>query len=81
MLAEEFYFYRYSFSFPPYFLSYQTNYELQVKFEIIQIMSTHSLEKVFDVGDLLDQFKLSTQKKADIKKLIVELFHQLVNQN
>ena len=36
------------------FLSYQTTYELQVKFQIIQIISTNSLEKVFYVKVFLD---------------------------
>ena len=63
------------------FLSYQTNYELQVKLQLIQVMSTNSLEKVFDVKPFLDQFNVSTQKKAYIKKLIVQSFDQLKEHN
>lgn len=59
----------------------QTNYELQVKLQIIQCMSTNSLEKVFHATDFLDQFNVSTQKQANIKKLIVESFHQLQQDN
>ena len=77
LIVEQLYWYQYPFSLPSSFLSYQTNYELQVKLQIIQLMSTNSLEKVFDVKVFLDQFNLSTQKKAHIKKLIVQLFHQL----
>ena len=40
-------------------------------------MSTNSLEKVFYATDFLEQFNVSTQKQAHIKKLIVQLFHQL----
>lgn len=44
-------------------------------------MSTNSLQKVFDVKLFLDQFNLSTQKKAYIKKLIVQSFDQLIEHN
>ena len=73
--------YQYPFSFPSSFIIYQTNYELQVKLQIIQCVSTNSLEKVFHAIDFLDQFNVFTQKQANIKKLIVESFHQLQNDN
>ncbi len=44
-------------------------------------MSTDSLKKVFHATDFLDQFNVSTQKQANIKKLIVESFHQLQQDN
>lgn len=44
-------------------------------------MSINSLEKVFYATDFLDQFNVSTQKQANIKKLIVESFHQLQHHN
>ena len=81
LIAEQLYWYQYPFSFPSSFISYQTNYELQVKLQIIQCMSTNSLEKVFHLIDFLDQFNVSTQKQANIKKLIVESFHQLQYHN
>ncbi|MEJ2242832.1 MAG: hypothetical protein P8Y18_11950 [Candidatus Bathyarchaeota archaeon] len=81
LIAEQLYWYQYPFSFPSSFISYQTNYELQVKLQIIQCMSTNSLEKVFHAKDFLDQFNVSTQKQANIKKLIVESFHQLQHHN
>jgi len=80
-IAKELYLYDYPFSFPSSFLSYQTNYELQVKLQLIQVMSTNSLEKVFDVKPFLDQFNVSTQKKAYIKKLIIQSFDQLKEHN
>ena len=80
-IAKELYLYDYPFSFPSSFLSYQTNYELQVKLQLIQVISTNSLEKVFDVKPFLDQFNVSTQKKAYIKKLIVQSFDQLKEHN
>lgn len=81
LIAEQLYCYQYPFSFPSSFISYQTNYELQVKLQIIQCMSTDSLEKVFHATDFLDQFNVSTQKQANIKKLIAESFHQLQHHN
>jgi len=72
---------QYPFSFPSSFISYQTNYELQVTRQIIQGMSTNSLEKVFHATDFLHQFNVSTQKQANIKKVIVESFHQLQQDN
>ena len=81
LIAEQLYWYQYPFSFPSSFISYQTNYELQVKLQIIQCMSTNSLERVFYGTDFLDQFNVSTQNQANIKKLIVELFHQLQYHN
>lgn len=77
LLAEQLYFYRYPFSLPPYFITYQTTYELQVKLKIIQVMSSERLEKVLEIQDSLEQFNLSTQKKASIKKLIIESLSQL----
>ena len=80
-IGKEFYFYQYPFSFPSSFISYQTNYEMQVKLQIIKCMSTNSLEKVFHAIDFLDQFNVSTQKQANIKKLIAESFHHLQHHN
>ena len=62
LIAEQLYWYQYPFSFPSSFISYQTNYELQVKLQIIQCVSTNSLEKVFHAIDFLDQFNVFTQK-------------------
>ena len=44
-------------------------------------MSTNSLEKVFDVKAFLDQFNVSTQKQAQIKRFIVQAFNQLQEDN
>lgn len=77
LIAEQLYWYQYPFSFPSSFISYQTNYELQVKFQIIQVMSQNSLEKVFYVKVFLDQFNVHQQKKAQLKKLISKAFKEL----
>jgi long-subunit acyl-CoA synthetase (AMP-forming) len=49
--------------------------------QLIQVMSTNSLKKVFDVKPFLDQFNVFTQKKAYIKKLIVQSLDQLKEHN
>jgi hypothetical protein len=76
-IAEELYFYKFPFSFPDSFLSYQTDHQLQVKLQIIQAISTHSLEKKFCGNHFLSQFNVSKQKQAYIKKLIVQEFNYL----
>jgi hypothetical protein len=81
LIAEQLYSYQYPFSFPFSFISYQTNNELQVKLRIIQCMSINSLEKVFHAADFLEQFNVSTQKQAHIKKLIVQSFNELQDDN
>ena len=77
LIAKELYFYKFPFSFPCFFLSYQTDHQLQVKLQIIQAISTHSLQKNFYVNHFLNQFNVSKQKQAYIKKLIVQEFHYL----
>jgi len=71
LIAEELYFYK----FPTSFLTYQTDHQLQVKLQIIQAMTTHSLEKKFYVNHFLTQFNVSKQKQANIKKLIAQEFN------
>ena len=81
LMVDELYFYRYPFSFPSFFLTYQNTYELQVKLQIIKVMCINSLEKKFYVKTFLDQFNISTQKRAQIKKLIVKSFEKLHQAN
>ena len=50
---------------------------MQVKPQIIQLISTNSLEKVFYAETFLDQFSVSKQKQAQIKRFIVETFNEL----
>jgi hypothetical protein len=67
LIAEELYFYKFPYSF----LSYQTDYQLQVKLQIIQAISTNSLEKKIYVNYFLSQLNVSKQKQAYIKNLIL----------
>lgn len=69
--------YDYPFSFPNTFLTYKNTYDLQVKLKVIEAISTVPLEKVFYVEVFLEQFNVSTSKKAIIKKHIVKIFNQL----
>ena len=77
LIAEELYFYQFSFAFPYSFFSYQTDYQLLVKLHIIQAISIHSLEKKFYVNHFLIQFNVAKQKQAYIKKLIIQEFNYL----
>ena len=78
-VAKELYFYDYPFLFPSCFLSYQNNYDLQVKCKVIQIISTSSLEKKFCVQDFLNQLSVSNQKQTQVKQIIIKLFDELKN--
>ena len=69
--------YCYPFAFPTNFLTYKNIYDLQVKLEIIESISTVPLKKVFYAEVFLAQFNLSTRKKTAIKKHIVKVFSQL----
>lgn len=69
--------YNYPFSFPNEFLRYKDIYDLQIKLKVIKTISTVPLEKVFYVEVFLEQFNVSTKKKAAIKKHIVKVFSQL----
>lgn len=69
--------YCYPFAFPNTFLTYKNIYNLQIKLKVIEAISIITLEKVFDVEIFLEQFNISTSKKAIIKKHIVKIFNQL----
>ena len=69
--------YHYPFAFPNTFLTYQNIYDLRIKLEFIQVISTIPLEKVFYVEVFLQQFNIPTSQKALIKKNIVKIFNQL----
>lgn len=72
--------YFYPFSFPSYFLTYKDTYDLRVKLEIIELISTYPLQKVFYTKMFLKQFSVSTKKERQIKQLIVEAFSELQKQ-
>ena len=52
-----------------------------VKLEIIQVLSTDSLEKKFSVEDFMNQLSISNKKRGEIKKLIIDLLDELKTSN
>jgi len=76
-ILQELYFYNYRFFLPDYYLTYQYDFELQVKLHFIQTYSSQSLKKTFYVNKILDQYKHSNhKKKAQVKHLIKYTFQQ-----
>jgi hypothetical protein len=76
-ILQELYFYNYRFFLPNCYLTYQYDFELQVKLHFIQIYSSQSLKKTFYVNKILDQYKHSNNKKrAQVKDLIKYIFQQ-----
>jgi hypothetical protein len=76
-VVKQFYHYFYPFSFSNTFLTYKTIYDLQIKLQIIEVISTNSLEKVFYIEVFLNQFHVSKQKKTQIKTSIIILLNKL----
>lgn len=76
-IGEQLYCYSYPFVFSNYLCDFQTKYDLLVKLEIIQVLSTDSLEKKFSVEDFMNQFSISNKKRGKIKKLIIDLLDEL----
>lgn len=68
-ILQELYFYSYRFFLPNYFLTYQKDFELQIKLQFIQSYSSQKLKKTFYSNQLLDQYKqANNQKKKIIQK-------------
>ena len=80
-VGEQLYYYSYPFIFSNCFCNFQNKYDLLLKLEIIQILSTDSLEKSFSVEDFMNRFSISNQKRRDIKKRMVELLNELKTSN
>lgn len=86
-ILQDLYFYSYRFFFPRYFMTYQYDFELQIKLQFMQSYSTKNLKKVFYLEEILNQYKqANNQKKVKIKKIIQNTFfqaleHQMVQDN
>lgn len=86
-ILQDLYFYNYRFFFPKYFMTYQYDFELQIKLQFMQSYSTKNLKKIFYLEEILNQYKqANNQKKAKIKKIIQNTFfqaleHQMVQDN
>jgi hypothetical protein len=66
-VGEEFYFYRYPFFSPSYFLTYQNKYDLEIKMQLIESFSTVELEKRFPVKFFLNQFSIPNKDLTKIE--------------
>lgn len=82
-VLQELYFYSYRFFLPNYFLTYQKDFELQIKFQFIQSYSSQGLKKTFNSKQILDKYKrANNQKKAQLKKLIQQaLKHKTIQKH
>ena len=69
--------YRYPFYFPEAFLQYQNNYELKVKFILLQSFCNVSVRKELPTQDFLGQISVSNSNLAVIKGYIVEILNEL----
>ena len=76
-IGEQLYLYSYPFVFSDSLLYFQNKYDLIVKLEIIQVLSTNSLEKKFPVENFIQQFP--KKKRTQIKNLIIDLLDELKN--
>ena len=74
---KEFLFYSYLFFLPIYFLTYQKDFELEIKLQFIQSYSNESLQKIFYSHQILEKYKNNNnKKKAHLKQYIQHLFQQ-----
>lgn len=76
-ILKELFFYSYRFFLPTYFLTYQKDFELEIKLQFIQSYSNESLQKTFYSHQILEQYKNNNnKKKAQIKQYIQHIFQQ-----
>ena len=64
---------------PETFLNYQDNFELKVKFILLQSFCQISIDEEFPTQELLEQVSISPSKSAKLKNCIVRVFHKLKN--
>lgn len=67
-ISQLLYDYQYPFSFPKIFLIYKNSYDLQIRLKLMEAIIIIPLKKVFYVEVFIDQFSISTSKRALIKK-------------
>ena len=58
-------------------MNYQDNFELKVKFILLQSFSKISIHKEFPTKEFLGRVSISTSKSAKLKKYIVTFLHKL----
>lgn len=76
-ICEELYLYQYPFHLPKTFLNYQDNFELKVKFILLQSFCKISVRKEFPTQEFLGQVSISTSKSAKLKNYIVKVLNEL----
>ena len=76
-ICKELYLYRYPFHLPETFLNYRDNFELKVKFILLQSFCKISVQKEFPTEEFLGRVSVSTSKSAKIKNCIVRVLHEL----
>jgi len=78
-LAEQLFYYNFPCYLTSYFNQWNNKYQFYVQFEILQTMSTSSLQKQLHVQQFLGQFNLSNKKQTEIKRLIIQSLQELVD--
>ena len=78
-IAKELYEYKYPFQINQYFLTWKTNYQFQVKSQIIAITATNLLKKEFYIQKFLTRFNVSNIKKTKLKQMLIEAINQQIN--
>ena len=76
-ICKELYLYRYPFHLPETFLNYRDNFELKVKFILLESFCKISVQKEFPTEEFLGRVSVSTSKSAKIKNCIVRVLHEL----
>lgn len=80
VIGKELYRYNYPFFFPTSFIRYQSKYDLQIKLQFIDSISNIGIQKQFQLQTFMNQFSVSNQKQTQIKQVIIDLFHDLKDQ-
>lgn len=76
-ICEKLCLYRYPFHLPETFLNYQDNFELKVKFTLLQSFCNISIRKEFPTQQFLEQVSISTSKQAKLKNYITKFLNEL----
>lgn len=69
--------YRYPFHLPETFLNYQDNFELKVKFMVLQSFCNISIQEEISTQEFLGRVSISTSKSAKLKRCIVRVLDEL----
>ena len=77
LICKELDLYRYPFHFPERFLNYQDNFELKVKFILLQSFCNISIQKEISTQEFLGRVSISTSKSAKLKRCIVRVLDEL----